>query len=542
MSDGAPAVEIPPPAESLYGEGAAMARSSKTQNPHFPTRYLISVALAIGLSSSACVARDPTSQLAVTNPVTLTIGFPNFTGQDPLRGIQQAARLISHEGLASLSRDGRPQPKLAAGWTNSADGLSWAIQLRHEARFHDGTSVDAASVKRSLERSLASSDRTLAPGLADISSLEVLGAFELVIHLRNRSSFLLEDLTVPITRLSDDGAVVATGPYVITRSEASQIEMEAFPKHYRGTPKISRIVWRPYATVRTAWAAMMRGEVDFLYEVGHDAREFIENETSVKVFPFLRNYVYAVIFNSRTNKFTDPRIRQALSYAVNRQRIVSLAFKGHARPISGFAWPEHWAYDTSAADHGYDPTRASALLNSSPRKVTMGEQGRPAARLHFKCLFPENLPLWERIALLMQRDLAQIGVDMEVESVPISEFNNRLATGDFDTVLLELIVGNSASRPFTFWHSESRQNMWGYNSQSVESALEQIRRAANEIEYRDGFRNFQRYMLDDPPAVFLALGETSRAVSTRFVVTAPPRSDILPTIADWQIALREDEN
>ena len=77
--------------------------------------------------------------------------------------------------------------------------------------------------------------------------------------------------------------------------------------------------------------------------------------------------------------------------------------------------------------------------------------------------------------------------------------------------------------------------MWGYRNEKVDAALLGIRRASSEVEYRDAFREFQLHMLDDPPAVFLALGENSRAVSKRFRVVAPAGSDILPTIADWQL-------
>jgi ABC-type transport system substrate-binding protein len=123
---------------------------------------------------------------------------------------------------------------------------------------------------------------------------------------------------------------------------------------------------------------------------------------------------------------------------------------------------------------------------------------------------------------------------MQLEELPIAEFNRRLATSDFDTVLLEVVAGNTASRPFTFWHSRSGRNVWGYRSDAVDRALDLLRRAADENQYHAGFREFEIASLADPPAIFLALGETTRAVSKRFQVVAPPNTDILHTIADWR--------
>lgn len=488
------------------------------------------------LTSSACTKATDNRRAASTDPITLTIGFPNVTGEDPLRGIQQAARLISLEGLVSLSRDGHAVPRLAAKWTNSSDGLSWTIELRPNALFHDGTTVDSEAIKQSLEKSIASADSDLSPGLADILSIETTKPLELVIHLRNRSTFLLDDLTVPIAKSGSGGSAIGTGPYITVSSSSNQIAMDSFPRYYRGTPNIDKVVWKPYPTVRTAWAAMMRGEVDFLYEVGQDAREFIQGENSTTIFPFLRNYVYGVVFNSGHGAFRNSQVRRALSYAVDRSVIVSQAFKGHARSASGSGWPEHWAFDPTVPGPSYDPARASALLDAAGIHSSRSDLTGPPARLHFTCLFPENLPLWERIGLLVQRNLSEIGVDMQLKSLPIAQFNERLRSRDFDAVLLELVVGNSATRPYFFWHSQSKVNSWGYENPLLDRALDGIRRAGSDAEYRDAYRRFQVETLNDPPAIFLALGETSRAVSKRFRVVAPPGTDILPTIADWQLA------
>jgi peptide/nickel transport system substrate-binding protein len=495
---------------------------------------LIAVLFAVSLGS-AC--SKPATILPATSGtiVNLTIGVPNIAGQDPVRGIQAVASLISYEGLVNVGRDGRAVPRLAESWSSASDGMTWTFKLRPSSLFHDGSPVDAHAVKASLERSIAAADSDRSPGLADILAIDTPNPRELVIRLRNQSTFLLDDLGVAIRKNTTNGQSFGTGPYVSAPPIEGQIALLAFERYYRGTPNIGRVVVRPYPTVRTAWAAMMRGEIDFLYEVGQDAREFIEGEASTTVFPFLRHYVYGVIFNARRDIFRDARIRRALNYAVDRQVIVQQAFSGRGRAIGVPAWPEHWAFDHSAEGSQHDPARASAILESAGVRELRQLPDRPAAKLHFRCLFPENLPLWERLALLVQRDLAAIGVDMQLESVPIEVFRERLAAGDFDTVLLEQIVGNSASRPFGFWHSTSKQNAWGFQSPAVDRALDALRHASNDAEYREAFRQFQQQTLDDPPEIVLALGETTRAVSKRFEVVAPGGSDILPTIADWRL-------
>jgi peptide/nickel transport system substrate-binding protein len=499
--------------------------------------HIVSV-LLLGVSfliSQSCTPSNP-APVPSAAPVTLTIGYPHVTGQDSLIGMQQAARLISSEGLVLASRDGRVQPKLAQRWTESADGLSWRFELRPNAFFHDGSPVNSTVVKASLERSLANADKDQYPGLADIVSIEAPTVLEIVIRVQTRSTFLLDDLGVSIQKIETGKQPVVAGPYVPRPPTGNDLTMTAFPQYYRGKPQIDHIIWKAYPTVRTAWAAMMRREIDFLYEVGEDARQFVEGESSTEVFPFLRNYVYSVAFNLKRPTFIDDRIRRALNHAVNRSAIVERAFKMHGLPTSGSAWPEHWAFDPTVTNYAYDPARATALLDSALNGQASLQPGRPPSRLRFTCILPENFTLWERMALLVQRDLAHVGVDMQLETVSVNDFTRRVMTGDFDAVLIELIVGNTPTKPYTFWYSQSKRDFTGYKNADVDAALDAIRHAPNDMEYRRAFRAYQNALFEDPPAVFLAFGEVTRAVSKRFQVIAPPRSDILPTIADWRLA------
>ena len=280
----------------------------------------------------------------------------------------------------------------------------------------------------------------------------------------------------------------------------------------------------------------MRGEIDFLYEVAPDALDFMRDEASIEDFSFLRNYVHGVVFNSRRPFFRDPRVRRALNYAVDRSVIIDQVFKGRGIPASTPTWPQHWAYDTSLPTYNYDPARATALLDAAGLKADSRQApDRPPARFRFTCIFPIS-PLWERMALIVQRNLSQIRVDMQFEAVALDEFNQRVLAGNFDAILADLIVGNSAGRPYVFWHSSSKQNAPGYHNVLVDKAFDRLREASDDDATRAAFHDLQASMLDDPPAVFLAFGETTRAVSRRFQPVTPPGGDVFRTIPEWRLA------
>jgi peptide/nickel transport system substrate-binding protein len=483
--------------------------------------------------TSACSGIPARSVLdQSTSKVVLTIGYPHTTGQDPLHGARHAADLISLEGLTTQTLNGRPVPRLAEGWDETSDGLAWNIRLRPSAVFHDGTPVDAQSVKRSLDQFLTTGAGRSSLGLQDITALEVTGQHSLQIRLGRRSTILLDELdTALITKKDNEGRIIGTGPYVVTSTSANEIAMSAFPQYYRGVAAIDQLVWRLFPTVRTAWAAMMRREVDFLYEVGPESREFLESEASVRLYPFRRNYIYGVVFNAGRPLFHDNEFRKALNYAVDRRAIVERVFRGHASVASGPAWPLHWAFDPSAATYIHDPSRAAATLERMADSVS-----RTPANFRFVCLIPENFQLWESMALMVQRDLAKIGVNMLLESLPFEEYNRRIAEKNFDAVLIEMISGFNSTRPLWFWHSSGLYNFSSYKNDLVDASLERIKRAPGEGEYREGFRQFQSATFEDPPAIFLTWGETARAVNRRFEVVKAPGGDIRMTISDWQLA------
>jgi len=282
---------------------------------------------------------------------------------------------------------------------------------------------------------------------------------------------------------------------------------------------------------------MMRGESDFLYDVAPEALDFMKDEASVQDFPFLRNYITGMVFNSRRPFFQDPRVRRALNFVIDRAAIIDQVYKGHGVPADTPIPLQHWAYDQDLPRYVYDPARATALLNAAG--LTTGNRrqdpARPPAMFRFTCILPTN-PSWERTALMVQRNLSQIGVDMQLETVALDEFNGRIGKGDFDAVLMDQVVGNSVGRPYGLWYSTSRQNPWGYSDHQVDQAFDRLKAAADDEATRLAFHDLQQQMLDDPPAVFLAFGEGTRAVSRRFRPVVPIGGDVFRTIPEWSLA------
>jgi peptide/nickel transport system substrate-binding protein len=471
--------------------------------------------LLIGLSG--CVRNDVPAALA-PSPVTLTLAFGLTSGQNPQFGARQAIFIIAAETLLGSSRDGKPQPRLAESWSLSEDGRILRVRLRDNAKFHRGEPVTADGVREVLTSQLKNN---LGPVFQDIEDIRAASPVDLEFQLKRRSRLVLESLAdVGILLPGKPGEMLnGTGPFRVTHLSDEGAEMVANDSYYGGRPSIDRIDVKPYASVRAAWADMLRGGADMLYEVGPDAIEILQPSKSVRVINHLRNYGIVGILNVRSPTLRDPRVRRALNSAIDRASLVSDILKGQGVPAVGAVWPSNWAYDATAPVFRYEPRELSG------------------SRIRLKCIVGE-VGL-ERLALALQQQLQRIGVDLEWELLSADTSVARAREGDYDVFLADAQMGPTMQQTYRSWHSQGSRNVGGYSNGKVDAALDRIGAAANDDEYRAGVAALQRAIYEDPPAIFIAWSERARAVSTRFDVPVEPGRDILATLRLWKPATAE---
>lgn len=436
---------------------------------------------------------------------------------DALNGTRQLAQILSTEGLARIGEDGRPIPGLAAGWTTAADGLSLTIHLRSGVKFHDGSPAHAAAVAQALAGVLPG---YMGPAFADVERITPIAVDQIEIGFRRPSPFLLEALDAPIHKPGSSN--IGTGPYTVA-GEVAPDELRSHADYYLGPPPIVRIIVKPYPNVRSAWADLLRDRVDMLYEVGVDALDSLSNARNVSLFTYVRRYQYAVVFNVQADALRSREVRQALNEGVDLAALIRDALNGRAIPSDGPIWPQHWALVSGLPKFSFNVRHASAALSAY-------SGGRPVS---FNCLVSPGL---ERIALGLKRQLEAIGLEMSLQEAPFGSILQAMSNREFDAVLLELISGPSLFRPYAVWHSGGLANPGGLGSPQLDKALDRVRYATNDEEYRAAVAGLQRTIVEDPPGIFLAWSERARAVSNRFIVPVEPGRDVLTTLRLWRPA------
>lgn len=463
--------------------------------------------IAVGAGTGSCTRTG--SDTIAPSAAVLRVGWSQGTATNPFLGLRQVSLLLTVEGLARAGEDGRMLPSMAEGWSVRPDGRSLSVKLRPKMKFHDGSPVDADVLARMLPEAMRA---YMGSVFSDVDQVRPIGRDVVEISLHASSPFLTEALESSIQKPGGIG----TGPYVAAPKGTNV--MQANRDYYLSSPSVQRVQVEAFPTIRTAWAEMLRGGLDMLYEVGPDALPSMQNSSAISVFTFTRRYQYVVVLNPEAPALRSPEVRRALNMSVDRAEIVRTALNGYGVVSSGPVWPRYWALSADLPRFEFEPARAAKALGH---------------KLRFSCLLTPGAP-FERIALELKRQLAAVGVEMNPEEVPINELTQRAEKRQYDAILTEVLSGPTLLRPYLIWHSKTPLNWGQFGNSNVDAALDRVRHADGDDNLRGAISGLQQTFMDDPPAIFLAWSVRARAVSNRFVVHVEEGRDILGTMRLWK--------
>ena len=361
----------------------------------------------------------------------------------------RTTRLL-HAGLVRL--DGstlEPLPYLAERWT-WRDARTLDVELRDDVHFHSGAPLTARDVAATL-RAFASKevDSRHARVVEAIGDVTVHDDHALSIRLSREHATLVTDLELPILRAdqafsprSPDGTLDGLGPYTLGRRTPGEIVLVPAKQGALPTPRHALAI----RTVHDENARALRM---------HAGRaDLVINGFSPTLLPALEraetlsvaarpgaNLTYIVVRADR-GPLADPRIRRAISLAVDRATLAHTLLADHASVASTLLPPNHWAHTPLDAP-AFDPEGARSLLAESH-----------AAPLHLTLLTSTDR-LRGTIARVIAEELHDVGIDLEVIPLELGTMIARLGAGDFELATLQLPEITEPNVLRVFLHSSS---------------------------------------------------------------------------------------
>jgi glutathione transport system substrate-binding protein len=281
-----------------------------------------------------------------------------------------------YEGLVRTSGDA-PEPLLATGWTQSADGLDWTFSLRPGVRFHDGAPMNAQAVALSFQRLIDPASALAAAGKFKpvIASVRALDDRTVRFHLiKPYADFLVllgaDQAAIVSPRAARAGTLTTvadgTGPFrfVAWRPNVSVTE-ERNHDYWGVAPSLRTIRWLSSAEPSVLNMALRNGMADVAGPLSPVFASRTAGDPDLRLIHQSGHAFFWIALDTRLPPFDDARVRQALSYATDRVGLVSALLSGFGRP-AGAPLADATPYVAPDPEHvRYDLAKARRLLAAS---------------------------------------------------------------------------------------------------------------------------------------------------------------------------------
>jgi len=380
----------------------------------------------------------------------LTIGY---VGNYTLENVPTEVLALATKSLITESPDGKPQPSLASYWTVSDDQKTYTVFLKDNLAWHDSTPVDAKDISIAISNVTANA----------------INNKTIEFRLPNPISSFLEALDKPVFKAK---TFYGTGEFRIVGIDMVDSIIKRIRLHPKN-PDNPKVEIKFYPTEKQAMTALKMADIKILKIA--NAKEFkswpnvdVKQDTN-------KNSLVTVFFKTSDPLLSSRDLRQALSYAINKDN-----FDGEAAfsPISSASW----AYNQSVKRYDFSPAKAKELLsqtNTKGQTITLSV-----------------MPGLDDVAKQIQENWQAIGINVKLKqekAIPVN-FQALLA------------INNLPPDPdqYALWHSTQKAtNITNYANVKIDKILEDARSTQDESQRKSLYLDFQRFLVEDAPAVFL---------------------------------------
>ena len=439
-----------------------------------------------------------------------------------------------YESLLEFDEDSfEVGPGLAHDWEALDDGLRFIFHLEEGVKFHDGTDFNADAVKLNFER-WADPDHeyhfadegysysvygTQFGGFKGddghvIEEINVLGDHEVEFVLREKLGSFIQNMgmsyfafTSPAAFAEHGSAInenpVGTGPFkFVSWAKDDRITLEKNEEYWQeGLPKLDGVIFTVIPDNSARLTALRAGEIDIMDGLSPDDVEILEGEDNVKIFERETNNIGYLGFNMEKEPFDNPLVRQAMSYAVDRESLITTLYAGLAQPAKNIIPPAYMGYNDATEDYAYNPERAMELLAEAGFEdgFEFDLWTMPVARPY--------MPDPERAAEVLQNDFAQIGLTANIVTMEWATYLELTQQGDQDVFMLGWSGTNGDPDYFfgNLLHSDAIPggNRTFYRNDEVDSLLNQAKISVDVDERSDLYKEAQLLISEDAPMINL---------------------------------------
>lgn len=371
---------------------------------------------------------------------------------------QEVSTLVSY-GLTTIGEDGKALPGIASSWVIKDNGKTYIFNLRQDVYFSDKTRVTSYLINYNF---------------IDVS-VEKPDEDTIVFKLKDSYAPFLVTVSRPVFKKD----FVGIGEYKLSSIDLNGDFVRSVELQSRNKNKT--LIYQFYPTESSLKIAFLLGEISKISGVSDI--NFLG--TTFNAFPGFKierkvNYsqLATLFYNAQDSALSDSRIRRALSYSAPNSFATGLRTR---LPYSPSSWAVSLSFDIYEQDFEH-----AKLLISQSRDETK------SAKLSLSI---KTLKKYKNTALQIQSAFSKIGINVKIEEVDSLPDSFQIFLGEFNV--------SKDPDQYVLWHSSQPNNITGYRNLRIDKLLEDGRRTVNLNERKKIYTDFQKYILDDPPATFL---------------------------------------
>ncbi len=412
------------------------------------------------------------------------------------------------ETLFKVDKNGVIQPLLAESIVQT-DATRWSIKVRQGVTFWSGKVVDADAVIASLERS--GELDTKAQSYLNGMTFSKTGDYEIAVETEienmmvslNLSNFqlLIHNAEYGYTSAEDTDF---TGMYKIDEYVPSQKMLLSLNENYWGTkPVIQKVVYEQIADDQARALAALSGRYHIMLNIPAASIKQFEGKDTVSIMSEPTDSTQTIYLNLSRPQLQDSRVRQALSWALDREELILFGAEGHSAPVTTWIGSNPQFSDAkNIYFDSYNPEKAETLLDEAGWKLEEdGLRYKDGQALRVRLMtWGTEKPLGEAI----QAQWSKLGVKAEVSHVDYNMIMAARETGDWDaSIEAWSTFGNPAAMLNAQYSPEGSGNYGGFNDQKTNELLEELNQAKNDEERRALVLELSRHVAEQSPAIYL---------------------------------------
>ncbi len=446
--------------------------------------------------------------------------------------------------LIKYDKHAKIVPSLAVGYEFS-NLTTLIFHLRHDITWSDGAPFSAEDILFTYNTIISPKIFTpYASSFKHIKSVEALDDYTVKVtykypYFKALETWMMEILPEHILKNDKDlmtskfnFAPIGTGPYTLKKfTTSSDIELDANPHYFVHKPYIDQIIFHYLPDSSASFLMLKSGLLDMGSLSPLQLTRQIDNRFRAQYNIYespAHSYEY-LGFNLKNKKFKDPRVRKALSLAIDRKELVDILYFGHGKVCTGPFLPGTGAFN---------PRMKAPKQNTKKAKALLKEAGYDAAHpLHFE-ITTSTGQARSYIAQILQHQLKQSGVIVTLRVMEWQAFLNTVVLPrHFEAVLLGWSVGLKPDA-YSIWDSASDKkggfNFVGYQNKEVDRLIKMAERTVDSAKFDAIYQKIFQLIVNDNPYLFLVIPNSITAVSKKISPVSPSIIGVMHNLIDWK--------